>query len=72
MYALELQTKGRNTKKHKKTQGCNIFINEDFSHETMQYQKKLWEEFKNLKSQVKIVYLNYRSIVVGPNKNNTG
>ena len=59
----------RNTKKLK---GSNIFINEDFCHETMQYRKKLWEEVKNLRSQGKIAYLNYRSIVVVPSKNNTG
>ena len=59
----------RNTKKLK---GSNIFINEDFCYETMQYRKKLWEEVKNLRSQGKIAYLNYRSIVVVPNKSNTG
>ena len=57
----------RNTKKLK---GSNIFINEDFCYETMQYRKRLWEEVK--KSQDKIAYLNYRSIVVVPNKSNTG
>ena len=59
----------RNTKKLK---GSNIFINEDFCYETMQYRKKLWEEVKNLQSQGKIVYLNYQSIVVVPNKSKTG
>ena len=41
----------RNTKKLK---GSNIFINEDFCYETMQYRAKLWEEVKNLRSQGKI------------------
>ena len=49
-----------------------IFINEDFCYETMQYRKKLWEEVKNLRSQGKIAYLNYQSIVVVPNKSKTG
>ena len=35
----------RNTKTLKRS---NIFINEDFCYETMQYQKKLWKEVKNL------------------------
>ena len=56
----------------KKLKGSNIFINADFCHETMQYRKKLWEEVKNLQSQGKIVYLNYQSIVVVPNKSKTG
>ena len=59
----------RNTKKLK---GSNIFINEDFCYETMQYRKKLWEEVKNLRSQGKIAYLNYQLLVVVPNKSNTG
>ena len=58
----------RNTKKLK---GSNIFINESFCYETMQYQKKLWEEVRNLRSQGKITYLNYPSIVAVPNKSNT-
>ena len=41
-----------------------IFINEDFCHETMQYRKELWEEGKRLLGLGKIVYLNYRSVVV--------
>ena len=56
----------------KKLKGSNVFINEDFCYETMQYRKILWEEVKNLRGQGKIAYLNYRSIVVVPNKSNTG
>ena len=59
----------RNTKKFK---GSNIFINEDFCYETMQYREKLWEEVKCLRSRGKIACLNYRSIAVVPNKSNTG
>ena len=59
-------------RKQKKLKGINIFINEDFCYETMQYRKKLSEEVKNLRSQGKIAYLNYRSIVAVPNKSNTG
>ena len=44
----------RNTKKLK---GSNIFINEDFCYETMQYRKKLWEEVKNLQSKAKLPIL---------------
>ena len=59
----------RNTKNLK---GSNFFINEDFCRETMQYRKNILEEVKNLRIQDKIAYRNYRSIVVVPNKNNTG
>ena len=38
----------RNTKKLKES---NIFINEDFCQETMQYRKKLWEEVKKQNSK---------------------
>ena len=59
----------RNTKNLK---GSNFFINEDFCRETMQYRKNILEKVKNLRIQDKIAYRNYRSIVVVPNKNNTG
>ena len=43
--------------------GTNIFINEDYCQETVEYRKELWEKAKVLRSQGKIAYLNYRNIV---------
>ena len=48
----------------KKLKGSNIFINEDFCFETMQRRKELWEVVKRLRSEGKIAFLNYQSIVV--------
>ena len=42
----------------------NIFIDEDFSPETMEYRKQLWEEVKELRRKGNIGYLNYRSVVI--------
>ena len=50
----------KNANKLKET---NIFIDEDYSLETMEYRKQLWDEVKYLRSQGNITYLNYRSIV---------
>ena len=41
-----------------------IFIYEDFSEATMELRKPLWEEVLQHQQQMKIAYLNYRSIVV--------
>ena len=46
-----------------KLKGTNIFIDEDYSFETMEYSKQLCDEVKYLRSQGNIAYLNYRSIV---------
>ena len=46
-----------------KLKGTNIFIDEDYSFETMEYRKKSWDEVKHLRSQDHVAYLNYRSIV---------
>ena len=40
----------------------NIFIDEDFSPETMEYREQLWEEVKELRRKGNIAYLNYRSV----------
>ena len=40
-----------------------IFINEDFSKQTTDLRKKLWKEVKQLRSEGKTVYLNYRTVV---------
>ena len=50
-------------RKAKLLKGTNIFINEDYCQDTVEYRKELWEEVKVLRSQGKIAYLNYRSIV---------
>ena len=41
----------------------NIFIDEDFSLETMEYRKQLWEEVKELRRKGSMAYLDYRSVV---------
>ena len=50
----------RNAKKLKDT---GIFIYEDFSKATMELRKSLWEEVLYNRQQIKVAYLNYRSIV---------
>ena len=47
-----------------KLKGTNIFINEDFSSETLAYRKNLWQNVKHHRNQGKKAYLNYRSVVV--------
>ena len=44
-----------------KLKGTNIFIDEDYSFETTEYRKRLWDKIRDLRSQVDIAYLNYRS-----------
>ena len=41
-----------------------IFIHEDYCKYTMGVRKKLWKHVLNYRTQDKIAYLNYRSIVV--------
>ena len=43
-----------------KLKGTNIFIDEDYSFETMKYRKNFWDEVKYLRSQGHIAYLSYR------------
>ena len=51
----------------------NIFIDEDFSPETTEYRKQLWEEVKELRGKGNITYLNYRSVVnKGMKRDNSG
>ena len=50
-------------KNAKNLKNTNIFIDEDFSPETMEYRKQLWEEVKELRRKGNIAYLNYRSVV---------
>ena len=49
----------------------DIFINEDFSKQTTDLRKELWKEVKQLRSEGKIAYLNYRSVVT-KRRNNEG
>ena len=46
-----------------KLKGSDVYINEDFSRETTELRKKLWDEVKQLRSEGKFAYLNYRSII---------
>ena len=46
-----------------KLKGSDVYINQDFSRETTELRKKLWEEVKQLRSEGKFAYLNYRSII---------
>ena len=46
-------------KNAKKLKNTDIFIDADFSPETMEYQTQLWEEVKELRTKGNIAYLNY-------------
>ena len=46
-----------------KLKGSDVYINEDFSRETTDLRKTLWDEVKQLRSGDKFAYLNYRSII---------
>ena len=41
-----------------------IYINENFSRETLEYRKTLWDEVKAHRRNGKISYLQYRTVVV--------
>ena len=58
----------RNVQKLKRS---SIFINEDFSKQTIDLRKELWKEVKQLRSEGKIAYLNYRTVVT-KRRNNEG
>ena len=46
-----------------KLKGSNNFINKDFSKQTTDLRKELWRKVKQLHSEGKIAYLNYRTVV---------
>ena len=46
-----------------KLKGSDVYVNEKFNRETTELRKKLWEEVKQLRSEGKFAYLNYRSII---------
>ena len=51
-------------KNAKKQKDKNIFINEDFSHESMELHKELWETLKKHMDEGKIAQLHCRTVVV--------
>ena len=60
---LRFKDKQKILRKAKILKGTNIFINEDYCQDTVEYRNELWEEVKVLRSQRKTTYLNYRSMV---------
>ena len=52
----------------KKLKGKNIYINEDFSLETTELRKNLWEQVKQYRKEGKYAVLNYKSVVVRDRK----
>lgn len=48
----------------KKLKNTVIYIYEDFSKDTMEIRKSLWEEVLNYLRRGKFAYLNYGSVVV--------
>ena len=60
---LRFKDKQNILRKAKLLKGTDIFINEDYCQDAVEYRKALWEEVKVLRNQEKIAYLNYRSIV---------
>ena len=49
----------------RKLTDTKLFVDEDFSQETLEHRKELWKEVKGLREEEdKIAYLNYHSIVI--------
>ena len=48
----------------KKLKNTGIFIYEDFSKDTMELRKSLWEQVLEYWKQIKFACLNYRSVIV--------
>ena len=48
----------------KKLKNTGIYIYEDFSKDTMELRKSLWEQVLEYRKQNKFACLNYRSIIV--------
>ena len=61
---LNYKDKTNILKDAKKVKGKNVFINEDFSHETMELRQELWEKVEKHREQGKIACLHDRTIVV--------
>ena len=62
--SLNYKDKTNILKNAKNLKGKNIFINKDFSRETMELSKELWENVKKNRNEGKITYLHYRTVVV--------
>ena len=60
---LRSEDKHKVLRSAKKLKDTGIFIYEDFSKATMELRKSLWEEVLYNRQQIKVAYLNYRSIV---------
>ena len=64
-YLLSYEDKQNDLKNCKKLKGTNIFVNEDFSQESLEHRRELWKEVRRLREEEdKISYLNYCSIAV--------
>ena len=50
-----------------KLKDTGIYVYEDFSNETMEVRKSLWEKLLECRRQDKYAFLNYRKIVVRDN-----
>ena len=61
---LRYKDKVKILQKANKLKGTNIFINEDFSRETMELRKQLWKEVKAHRDKGRVAYLSYRTVVV--------
>ena len=61
---LRYKDKVKILQKAKKLRGSNIFINEDFSRETMELRQKLWKEVKAHRDKGRVAYLSYRTVLV--------
>ena len=61
---LSFVDKVRILKNSHRLKGTSYYVNEDFSKETLPYQKELWEKVKALRKEGRIAYLNYKSNIV--------
>ena len=61
---LRYKGKVKFLQKANKLRRTNIFINEDFSRETMKMRKQLWNEVKAHCDKGRVAYLSYRTVVV--------
>lgn len=64
MKLLKYKDKERIMKNVKKLKGTEIYINEDFSAETLQKRKELWKKVKQFRDEGKYAVLNYDKIYV--------
>ena len=55
---LRFKAKENVLRKAKLLKGTDIFINEDYCKDTVEYRKELWQKVKLLESQGKKAYMN--------------